>query len=193
MSQCNSMHAFISLCCSLFFFDLSICQAIKRPQLTPRPPHLPLLPGSCYLQTYDSYICVGQCSQYGICLAGSLTTPNAAPTITLVTTAAAPQTTSIKLGYSYQACASGQQPYTGAECELGATASDSQNGNLTLQVLVCAPTACTTAACVARKCTLTGCAVSEYCNCLANGDLSQKVAYLNKQRATSLYTFVSVI
>lgn len=96
----------------------------------------------------------GQCSQYGMCFSGALTTPNAAPTITLITSAAAPQTTSIKLGYTYGACASGQQPHTGAECELGATASDSQNGNLTSQVLVCAPTACTAAACVASECVL---------------------------------------
>ena len=93
----------------------------------------------------------GQCSKYGICLSGLTITPNAAPTIALITTAAAPQTTSIKLGYSYRACAAGQQPYAGAECELGATAQDSQNGNLTTQVLVCTPAACTTAACVASE------------------------------------------
>ena len=99
----------------------------------------------------NSHMCAGQCSRYGVCLAGSLKTPNTATTITLVTTGAAPQTTSIKLGYRYGACAPGQQSYTGAECELGATASDSQRGNLTSQVLVCAPSACTTAACVASK------------------------------------------
>ncbi len=93
----------------------------------------------------------GQCSMYGICLGALSTDPNVAPTITLLTTAAAPVTTSIKLGYSYLACASGQQPATGAECELGATALDSQNGNLTSQVLVCAPAACTSVACIASE------------------------------------------
>ncbi len=93
----------------------------------------------------------GQCSMYGICLGIVSTTANTAPTINLITTAAAPATTSIKLGYTYKACASGQQPYTGAECELGATAQDSQNGNLTSQVLVCAPAACTTLACIASE------------------------------------------
>ncbi len=94
---------------------------------------------------------VGQCSMYGICLGIVSTTANTAPTISLTTTAAAPATTSIKLGYTYKACASGQQPYTGAECELGATAQDSQSGNLTSQVLVCAPAACTTLACIASE------------------------------------------
>ena len=99
----------------------------------------------------DKQVLAGQCSKYGICLSGFSTIPNAAPTITLVTTPAAPQTTPIKQGYSYRACAPGQQPYAGAECELGATAWDSQNGNLTSRVLVCAPAACTTAACIAGQ------------------------------------------
>lgn len=94
---------------------------------------------------------VGQCSMYGICLGIVSTTAKTAPTISLITTAAAPATTTIKLGYTYTACASGQQPYTGAECELGATAQDSQSGNLTSQVLVCAPAACITLACMASK------------------------------------------
>ena len=94
---------------------------------------------------------VGQCSMYGICLGIVSTASNTAPTISLITTAAAPATTTIKLGYTYKACASGQQPYTGAECELGATAQDGQNGNLTPQVLVCAPAACTALACFASE------------------------------------------
>ena len=93
----------------------------------------------------------GQCSMYGICLGIVPTTANTAPTISLITTAAAPATTTTKLGYTYKACAPGQQPYTGAECELGASAQDSQNGNLTSQVLVCAPAACTTLACIASE------------------------------------------
>ena len=79
------------------------------------------------------------------------TTANTAPTITLLTTTAAPATTSIKLGYNYTACAADQQPSTGAECELGATAQDAQNGNLTASVLVCAPAVCTAASCVTSK------------------------------------------
>lgn len=88
---------------------------------------------------------------YGICLGAVSTTLNAAPTITLLTTAVVPSTTPNKLGYSYTACALGQQPHTGAECELGATAQDSQNGNLTSQVLVCAPAACKSAGCVSSE------------------------------------------
>ena len=90
---------------------------------------------------------------YGICLGEVLTTANTAPTITLLTTTAAPATTSIKLGYTYTACAAGQQPSTGAECELGATAQDAQNGNLTAQVLVCSPAGCTSVACIASEST----------------------------------------
>ena len=77
--------------------------------------------------------CTGQCSLYGFCLSGipTTSTSNTAPTIALRTTAAAPATTSIKLGYNYTACEPGQQPYKGAECELGATAQDAQDGNLT--------------------------------------------------------------
>ena len=121
-------------------------------QLDSAPP--PIFENPLWSLTHRELNRAGQCSQYGMCLSGALATPNAAPTITLVTTVAAPQTTSIKLGYTYGACASGQQPHAGAECELGATASDSHNGNLTSQVLVCAPSACTTAACVASECIL---------------------------------------
>ena len=93
----------------------------------------------------------GACSLYGICLAVATAAANTAPTITLLTTTAAPVTTTIKLGYSYTACASGQQPSSGAECELGATAQDSQNGNLTSSVLVCAPAVCTAPSCISSK------------------------------------------
>ena len=88
---------------------------------------------------------------YGICLAVATSAANTAPTISLITTAAAPATTTIKLGYTYKACASGQQPSAGAECELGATAQDSQNGNLTASVLVCAPAVCTGTQCISSK------------------------------------------
>ena len=95
---------------------------------------------------------VGSCSLYGVCLSSAASTSlNTAPSISLVTTAAAPVTTSIKLGQSYAACAKGQQPAVGAECELGATARDAQDGNLTPAVLVCAPASCTTATCLASK------------------------------------------
>ena len=94
----------------------------------------------------------GSCSLYGVCLTSVVSTAhNTAPSISLLTTAAAPVTTSIKLGYSYAACAAGQQPAVGAECELGATASDAEDGNLTSAVLACAPSSCTTATCTASK------------------------------------------
>lgn len=98
--------------------------------------------------------CTGSCSIYGICLttansAGS--TYNTAPTISLVITAAAPATTSIKYGYTYTACGPSQQPAPEAECELGATARDAQNGDLTSAVLVCSPSSCTSAACIAGE------------------------------------------
>ena len=92
--------------------------------------------------------CTGQCSIYGFCLGSATSTPKAAPTIALRITAAAPATTSIKQGYNYTVCLPGQQPYKGAECELGATAQDAQAGNLTSRVLVCAPAACTSPACI---------------------------------------------
>lgn len=98
----------------------------------------------------------GSCSIYGICLttassSSSSTAYNTAPSISLVTTASAPTTTSIKQGYSYAACGLGQQPAAGAECELGATAKDAQSGDLTAAVLVCAPSPCTAASCVASE------------------------------------------
>ncbi len=95
--------------------------------------------------------CTGRCSVYGFCLSAVTSTSNTAPTITLRTTAAAPATTSIKLGSHYTACAPGQQPYKGAECELGATALDAQSGNLTASVLVCAPATCTASSCASGE------------------------------------------
>ena len=109
------------------------------------------------LQPATSVVCpdtsaiAGACSLYGICLAVATSAANTAPTISLITTAPAPATTTIKLGYTYMACASGQQPSAGAECELGATAQDGQNGNLTASVLVCAPAACTGLRCISSK------------------------------------------
>lgn len=95
--------------------------------------------------------CTGRCSVYEFCLSAVTTTSNTPPTITLRTTAAAPVTTTIKLGYHYTACAPGQQPYKSAECELGATALDAQSGNLTASVLVCAPATCTTSSCASGE------------------------------------------
>jgi len=95
--------------------------------------------------------CTGRCSVYGFCLSAVTSTSNTAPTITLRTTAAAPATTSIKLGSHYTACAPGQQPYKGAECELGATALDAQSGNLTASVLVCAPATCMASSCASGE------------------------------------------
>ena len=152
-SQCSSL---LKMLGPVYLKLLSKAQ--QMPSWHAKGPHLELAPPTTLWNLLwpltESCLLAGQCSQYGMCFSGLLTTPNAAPTIALVMTAAASQTTSIKLGYDYRACASGQQPHTGAECELGATASDSQNGNLTSQVLVCAPAGCTTAACVASECIL---------------------------------------
>ena len=95
--------------------------------------------------------CIGRCSVYGFCLSAVTSTSKTLPTITLRTTAAAPVTTTIKLGYRYTACAPGQQPYKGAECELGATALDAQGGNLTASVLVCAPATCMASSCASGE------------------------------------------
>ena len=96
--------------------------------------------------------CTGTCSLYGVCLTSVVSSAhNTAPSMSLLTTAAAPVTTSIKLGYSYTACAPNQQPAVGAECELGATAKDAQDGDLTSQVLACAPSSCTDASCIAGR------------------------------------------
>ena len=107
-----------------------------------------------YLTQHVALANAGQCSLYGVCLGALLQTANVAPSISLVTSAAAPPTTSIKQGYTYRACAPGQQPRPEAQCEPGATAQDSQDGSLTSQVLVCAPAACTTAACIASESSL---------------------------------------
>ncbi len=95
--------------------------------------------------------CTGRCSVCGFCLSAVTSMSNTPPTVTLRTTAAAPVTTTIKLGYHYTACAPGQQPYKGAECELGATALDAQSGNLTASVLVCAPATCTASSCASGE------------------------------------------
>ena len=105
-------------------------------------------PAAAAADMHSLCVCTGQCSVYGVCLGSTTSTPKTAPTIALRITAAAPATTSIKQGYNYTACLPGQQPYKGAECELGATAQDAQAGNLTSRVLVCAPAACTASACV---------------------------------------------
>ncbi len=127
MNYCRSLQLVWNLsgCCNISLDPLSLCS--------------------------DTSTTAGACSLYGICLAVATTAANTAPTISLISTAAAPATTTIKLGYTYKACASGQQPYSGAECELGATAQDSQNGNLTASVLVCAPAACTGPRCISSK------------------------------------------
>lgn len=107
---------------------------------------------STHQDAQQALLSTGSCSIYGICLTGVVSaSSNTAPTISLVTTAAAPMTTSVKYGYSYTVCAAGQLPAVGTECELGATARDAQNGDLTAAVLVCAPSTCTSAACIAGK------------------------------------------
>ena len=136
LSVCCTLSALCSFC--MIRFVLQCCQACN----------ISLDPLSFWS---DTSTIAGACSLYGICLAVATTAANTAPTISLITTAAAPATTTIKLGYTYTACPSGQQPYTGAECELGATAQDSQNGNLTTSVLVCAPAVCTGARCISSK------------------------------------------
>ena len=99
--------------------------------------------------------CTGSCSLYGVCLTTLVgVMRNTAPTISLVTTAAAPATTTIKYGYNYTTCGGDQQPAVGAECELEATAQDAQDGDLTASVLVCAPSSCTNATCISSKYTM---------------------------------------
>ena len=138
--------ALLYLVCSLqFLYNLvltfiAIKAALKAGNISSHP-----------LSCSHTSTTAGACSLYGICLAVATTAANTAPTISLITTAAAPATTTIKLGYTYTVCASGQQPYAGAECELGATAQDSQNGNLTASVLVCAPAVCTGLRCISSK------------------------------------------
>ncbi len=54
-----------------------------------------------------------------------------------------PATVSLKQYSSYAACASGVSPSSTALCETGATATDTQDGSLTSNVLACAPASCT--------------------------------------------------
>ncbi len=137
---------------SLHDCKASICHAVSHAR-TCKAMHNPCQASCMQGAQVNTFFAIdaGSCSLYGICLAAVTTTANTAPTITLLTTAAAPVTTSIKLGYDYASCASGQQPATGAECELGATALDAEDGNLTAAVLVCAPSVCTTPLCVSSK------------------------------------------
>ena len=84
------------------------------------------------------------CSSYGVCLSTvSTTTTNTAPTIALRTTTALPATVNVKQYSTYAACASGASPTTAVPCELGATATDTQDGTLTSVVNTCAPSTCT--------------------------------------------------
>lgn len=92
------------------------------------------------------------CSKYGVCLSSiSTVATNTAPSISLRTTAALPATVNVKQYSAYAACASGAYPTAAAPCELGATATDPQDGALTSVVNICAPSTCTSTASCSGK------------------------------------------
>ena len=101
---------------------------------------------ACYTQSPECAVCVvaATCSQYGVCLSSvSTTATNTAPSIALHTTAALPSTVNVKQYSTYAACASGVAPTTALLCELGAIATDIQDGTLTSVINSCAPSKCT--------------------------------------------------
>ncbi len=125
--------------------------------------------------SHQNMMCVlaATCSQYGVCLTTvSTTTTNTAPTITLRTTTALPATVNVKQYSTYAACASGVTPTTALLCELGATATDTQDGTLTSVVNTCAPSTCTsTSTCSGRA---LGCLSHDLCKrqtCLSDCQL----------------------
>lgn len=98
-------------------------------------------------------VCAATCSQHGVCLTTVSTTPvNTAPALTLRTAAALPATVNIKQFSTYAACAPGVPPTAALPCELGATATDAQDGVLTTAVNSCAPSSCTsTSTCSGKR------------------------------------------
>ena len=102
-------------------------------------------------------LCAATCSQHGVCLTTvSTTATNTAPSIVLRTTAALPATVNVKQYSTYAACASGVPPTTAAPCELGATATDTQDGTLTSVVNSCPPSTCTSTSSCSGKSTQSG-------------------------------------
>ncbi|KAK9804848.1 hypothetical protein WJX72_008548 [[Myrmecia] bisecta] len=101
------------------------------------------------------HLCSNQvdCSEGGTCVsdlqAGSPSKPkaNSPPTIALMLATALPAVVSVKRGILYGVCAAGQQPTADLPCELGVTASDSEDGDRTAQVLSCPPAACLAQGC----------------------------------------------
>ena len=73
--------------------------------------------------------CAASCSKYGVCLSSiSTTAVNTAPSIALQISSALPAIVNVNQYSTYAACASGVSPTSAAPCELGATATDAQDG-----------------------------------------------------------------
>jgi hypothetical protein len=64
-------------------------------------------------------------------------TPNSPPAVTLLTTPSLGRIVEVAAGYDYQVCRRGQVPTPAAPCELGATAADAEDGDLTPFILMC--------------------------------------------------------
>lgn len=86
----------------------------------------------------------GACSSTGLCLTDLAPEPpqRAPPTIALRTSDLLGAAISVKQFSTYAACGEGQIPELGAPCDLGTTAADTTDGDLSASVLTCPPSAC---------------------------------------------------
>ncbi|KAK3274903.1 hypothetical protein CYMTET_16937 [Cymbomonas tetramitiformis] len=79
---------------------------------------------------------------------------NALPTVTLLFTAAVPTAyVSVKQHSEYRECREGEELNSGGEllCEPGATANDTEDGDLTARVLACPPESCLGSGCAGHE------------------------------------------
>ena len=93
----------------------------------------------------------GACSKFGVCLPSTSLASNTAPNLTLDTSILG-LTIQVNQSSTYAACSSGVKPSTAAPCELGGSATDAQDGNLTANILACPPSSCLSTYCTGEIC-----------------------------------------
>ena len=102
-----------------------------------------------YVQGFD--LPAGACSKYGVCLPSTSVASNTAPNLTLDTSVLG-LTVQVNQSSTYAACSSGVKPSLAAPCEPGGSATDTQDGNLTANILACPPSSCLSTYCTGEIC-----------------------------------------
>ena len=93
---------------------------------------------------------VGACSKFGVCLPSISLASNTAPNLTLDTSILG-LTVQVNQSSTYAACSSGVKPSAAAPCEPGGSATDTQDGNLTVSILACPPSSCLSTYCTGES------------------------------------------